>query len=217
MNKQALARPSDNDPAALLSLCGSCTGLVLKSVPPRETNTMYSDVQPSFRSFASNISGWCNRNILDLRQRADRLRKRVLAKRRLRGQSLHTILSALGIIMGAAAGGLWLNSRAAGLFALVLLLLLASIGRSLQRIASLLRTQPGVPLSPTWSVPRPGTASERNIYISTKAMERLRPWVEDQSSLTEESAKAYCSVLLDTMSILDPKLAGRAGAGDIWS
>lgn len=178
---------------------------------------MYSDVQPSVRTFASNMSGWYSRNILGLRQHAVRLRKRVLVIRQLRGQSLYAFLSAIGIIVGAAAGGLWLNSSAAGLFALILLLLLASIGRSLQRIAGLLRMQPGAPLYPTWSVPKTGTASERNIYISAKAMERLRPWVEDQSSLTEESAKAYCSVLLDTLAILDPKLAGRAGAGDIWS
>jgi hypothetical protein len=41
--------------------------------------------------------------------------------------------------------------------------------------------------------------------INAKAIEHLLPWVKDESSLTEESAKAYCSVLLDTLATPHPK------------
>jgi len=49
--------------------------------------------------------------------------------------------------------------------------------------------------------------SERDFEVSTRAIEHLRPWVEDETSLTEERAKACCAVLLDTLATLHPKFA----------
>ncbi len=49
--------------------------------------------------------------------------------------------------------------------------------------------------------------SEGNFEVSARAIEHLLPWVKDEASLTEESAKAYCSVLLDTLATLHPKFA----------
>jgi len=178
---------------------------------------MDSDVQPSVRTLASNLSGWCKRNIAGIRQNTVRWLKSLRIKRRVRRPSVYSAVSAAGIIAGATAAGLWLNSSAAGLFALIVLFLLASIGRWLQRIADVLRMQPSAALQPSWPASKTKTSNERSFYISSKAMERLRPWVEDQSTLTEESAKAYCSVLLDTLAMVDPRLAGKAHAGDIWS
>jgi hypothetical protein len=43
--------------------------------------------------------------------------------------------------------------------------------------------------------------------MSTEAIEHLLPWVKDETALTEESAKAYCSVLLDTLATPNPKFA----------
>lgn len=175
---------------------------------------MRGNIQRSARTFASNVYGWCKYNILRLGQDISRLLRNSSIKPLLSQQSVHKTLPLVGIVAGAVACGLWLNSTAAGVFALILLFLLLSIVKSLDRIAALLRTQSAVPLHSNWRASSLETASQRNIYISAKAMERLRPWVEDESPLTEESAKAYCSVLLDTLAILRPGLAGRAHAED---
>jgi hypothetical protein len=134
--------------------------------------------------------------------------------RRLSPQSVRKALPLTAIIAGAAAAALWLNSIAAGVFVLILLFLLSNIGRSLQHIVGLLRTQSAAALHPAWRAPSVEGPNQHNIYISVKAMERLRPWVDDESSLTEESAKAYCSVLLDTLAMLRPMMAGRARVED---
>lgn len=56
-----------------------------------------------------------------------------------------------------------------------------------------------------WNTSGTVERSERNFEVGAKAIEHLRPWVEDETALTEESAKAYCSVLLDTLATLHPK------------
>ena len=175
---------------------------------------MRGNIQRSARTFASNVYGWCKYNIMRLGQNISHLLKNSGIKQRLSRQSVRKTLPLVGIIAGAVACGLWLNSTAAGVFALILLFLLSSIVQSLDRMAALMRTQSVAPLHSNWRASSLETPSQRNIYISAKAMERLRPWVEDQSPLTEESAKAYCSVLLDTLAILRPGLAGRAHAED---
>jgi hypothetical protein len=160
------------------------------------------------------MSSWCRQSVLRVEQGTSQLLKRVHIKRRLSRQSARRALPLVGIVAGAAACALWLNSTAAGVFALILLFLLSNIGRSLQHIVGLLRTQSAVALHPTWRAGSIEGPSQHNIYISAKAMERLRPWVEDEGSLTEESAKAYCSVLLDTLAMLRPTMAGRARVED---
>lgn len=175
---------------------------------------MHAAIQRSTRAFASNLSAWRSHALLRIKQRARELRK-VRVKRFLGGRLAYETLSLAGIIAGAAACALWQDSRAAGVFALIALFLLASIGRSLHRIAAGMRAEPAAAVYPN-TAPA-DTSDPRNIYISAKAMQRLRPWVEDQSSLTEESAKAYCSVLLDTLAMLHPKLSGRTHAEDKWS
>ena len=169
---------------------------------------MHSTTQNSARGLASSISGWCGDKFLGLEQRIRRLLKNGALKRHLSRQSVRKALPLIGIIAGAAGCALWLNSAAAGVFAFMLLFLLLNIGRSLQHIAGLLRTQSAGDLHS--ASPRVEGPNQHNIYISAKAMERLRPWVEDESALTEESAKAYCSVLLDTLAMLRPTMAGRA-------
>ena len=176
---------------------------------------MHAGIQRSTRAFALNLSAWYSHAVLRMKQHARTLLKNLRVKRLLGGRVVRQVLWLAGIVAGAAACAVWLDSRAAGLLALILLFLLASIGRSLERIATGMRTQPAACLYPSTSTVE--TTEQRKIYISAKAMERLRPWVEDESSLTEESAKAYCSVLLDTLAMLHPKLSGRAYAEDKWS
>lgn len=174
---------------------------------------MHSNIQRSAQDLAGSISARCKNSFLRLEQRSRRLLKNVHV-RPLSPQSVRKALPLTAIIAGAAAAALWLNSVAAGVFALILLFLLSNIGRSLQHIVGLLRTQFAAALHPAWRAPSVEGPNQHNIYISAKAMERLRPWVEDESSLTEESAKAYCSVLLDTLAMLRPTMAGRARVED---
>lgn len=169
---------------------------------------MHSTIQGSARGLASSISGWCSDLFLSLEQRIRRLLKNTGVKRPLSRQWVRKGLPLIGVIVGAAGCALWSNSTAAGVFAFILLFLLSNIGKSLQHIAGLLRTQSGGTLHSASRAPE--GPNQHNIYISAKAMERLRPWVEDEGSLTEESAKAYCSVLLDTLAMLRPTMAGRA-------
>lgn len=171
----------------------------------------------SARNFAGRIIGRCRKLILLIEQRAGLWLKGVRTGRRFRVRSVSDVISLLAGVAGAVACGLWLESIAAGLLAFILLLQLGRMVRSLERIAAVLKTQSAAPLLPHWRPAAREPANARSIYVSAKAMERLRPWVEDEGSLTEESAKAYCAVLLDTLAILDPKLAGRAGAEDTWS
>jgi hypothetical protein len=163
---------------------------------------------------AGSMSSWCKRSVLRLEQRTSRLLKSAHIKRHLSRQSVRRSLPLIGIVAGAAACALWLNSAAAGVFALILLFLLSNIGRSLEHIVGLWRTQSAAALHPAWRAPSIEGPNQHNIYISAKAMERLRPWVEDESTLTEESAKAYCSVLLDTLAMLRPTMAGKAWVED---
>jgi hypothetical protein len=175
---------------------------------------MHSTIQGSARGLASSISGWCSDRFLTFEQRIRRRLKNAGIKRHLSRQWVRKALPHIGIIAGAVACALWLNSTAAGVFALILLFLMANIGKSLQHIAGLLRAQSTAALHATSRAPSLEGPNQRNIYISAKAMERLRPWVEDESSLTEESAKAYCSVLLDTLTMLRPTMAGRVRLED---
>jgi CheY-like chemotaxis protein len=93
---------------------------------------------------------------------------------------------------GAAALGFWCGSISAALFAGVVLFFLAGIYKALRQIVATLGSG------------RSG-GSERNFEISARAIEHLRPWIEDETSLTEESAKACCAVLLDTLATLHPQ------------
>ena len=205
---------AENCPATLLSLHGIRTNLILESVLALRDHTMHSSTQHSARSLRSSISGWCSDSFLSLEQRTRRVLTNARIKHRLSQKSVRKALPLIGMIAGAAACALWLNSIAAGAFAFIVLFLLSNIGRSLQHIAGLLRAQSAAALHPAWRAPSVEGPNQPNIYISTKAMERLRPWVDDESALTEESAKAYCSVLLDTLAMLRPTMAGRARVED---
>ena len=58
-----------------------------------------------------------------------------------------------------------------------------------------------------WKVPRIAERREASFEMSTEAIEHLLSWVKDETSLTEESAKTYCSVLLDTLATAHTKFA----------
>lgn len=178
---------------------------------------MRGELKQSARYFLGNLVIRTKRGILFLTQGAAQWLKIVTGRRRVGVLPFRDLLSLTAILAGGVACGLWLDSIAAGLLAFIALVLLSRIARSLERIVACLKPQAAAAVLPERRSSDVARASARKVYVSTKAMERLRPWVEDESTLTEESAKAYCSVLLDTLAILEPRLAGRAPAEDTWS
>jgi hypothetical protein len=105
----------------------------------------------------------------------------------------------VAVLAGAAAFGFWQDSIGAAVFACFVLFLLAGIYKALRQIVATLRGEPYrmIVANANWKVSRIAERSEANFEMSTEAIEHLLPWVKDKTALTEESAKAYCSVLLD--------------------
>jgi len=122
---------------------------------------------------------------------------------------IHDAISAIAVLGGAVAFGFWRDSISAGLFACFALFLMAGIYKALRQIVATLRWEPDgtVAANVHWNTFSAAERSEPNFEISANAIEHLLPWVKDEASLTEESAKAYCSVLLGTLATLHPKLA----------
>jgi hypothetical protein len=121
---------------------------------------------------------------------------------------IHATIPPAAVLAGAAAFGFWWDSVSAGLFACFALFLLAGIYNRLRQLVVTLRWEHDriIAANSNWNTSGTVERSERNFEVGAKAIEHLRPWVEDETALTEERAKAYCSVLLDTLSTLLPNL-----------
>jgi hypothetical protein len=124
---------------------------------------------------------------------------------------IHDTIPRVAVLAGAAAFGFWWGSISAGLFACFTLFFLAAIYKALRQIVATLRWEHDriTAANSNWNTSSIAGQSARNFEIGAKAIEHLQPWVKDETSLTEESAKAYCSVLLDTLAALHPKIAER--------
>ncbi len=122
---------------------------------------------------------------------------------------VHDVFLHLGIIMGAAAFGLWWHSMGAGLFAGVTLFFLAGIYSSMRRVAAIPRSDHDriVATNSQRNASPIEAFTGREIELLTQAIDRLQPWVSDETTLTEEHAKACCSILLETVATLRPQLA----------
>lgn len=120
---------------------------------------------------------------------------------------IHNTIPSLAVLAGAAAFGFWWGSISAGLFACVALFFLAGIYNTLRQIVATVRWERDRRIAVNSSRNTSSFAERGELEIGASAIERLRPWVEGETSLTEESAKAYCSVLLDTLGALHPKFA----------
>jgi hypothetical protein len=120
---------------------------------------------------------------------------------------IHDAIPPVAVLAGAIAFGFWWNSINAGLFACFALFFLAGIYNSLRQIVATLRSEHDCMIAAnsnrnTCSIPE---RSQQSLETSARAIEHLRPWVEDETSLTEESAKACCTILLDTLATLNPR------------
>jgi hypothetical protein len=103
----------------------------------------------------------------------------------------------------------WCNSFPAALFGGIVLSFLAGIYRAGEQLAA--RTNFGRSDDPSAEFEGLEPIPPRT-DIQLKAIQRLRPWVDDEISLTEEGAKAYCTVLLDLLAGMDGKLLGISGS-----
>ena len=172
---------------------------------------MHTDIgtRPSASSLATNIQGWINPLATKIQQWiasfVKKAKKAVVSN--LSANRIQDTIPPVAVLAGAAAFGFWWNSVSAGLFAGFALFFMASIYKALRQIVATLRWQRdrAIALNSSWNTSGTVERSERNLEVGARAIERLRPWVEDETPLTEESAKAYCSVLLDTLATIHPK------------
>jgi polygalacturonase len=168
-------------------------------------------IPPSVGSLATNIQGRISpfatkmqRRIASLGTKAN---KGMVAN--LTANWIQNAIPAVAVPGGGVAFGFWQDSASAGLFACFALFLLAGIYKALRQIVATHRWQPDrtIAANASENTSRIAERSEPNFEISAEAIEHLLPWVKDETPLTEESAKAYCSVLLDTLAALHPKCA----------
>ncbi len=110
------------------------------------------------------------------------------------------LIPPLGILMGALALGWWQQSFAAALFAGIGLFFLASIDKTTKRtFAAIRRLGNGSRVADA-----AGSAPEKSEGVRSDALDEaigcLKPWLTNEASLTEESAKQCCAVLVDSVA-----------------
>ena len=170
-----------------------------------------TEIQPSVGSLTTNIQGRISRLAAKMQRWITSLVKK--AKKAMvfdrSAHWIHDTIPPAAVLAGAAAFGFWWDSINAGLFACFALFFLAGIYKGLRQLVATLRWEHDriIAANSNWNTSGTVERSERNFEVGVKAMEHLRPWVEDETALTEERAKAYCSVLLDTLATLHPKFA----------
>jgi hypothetical protein len=168
-------------------------------IPP-SVGSLATNVQDRISPLATKMQQW-------IASLVKKVKKDIVAN--LSANWIHEVFPPVAAIGGAVAFGFWWDSISAGLFACFALFLLAGIYKALRQIVATLRRESDhiFAANPNWNISRIAERSEPNFEINAKAIEHLLPWVKDETSLTEESAKAYCSVLLDTLATLHPKFA----------
>ncbi len=166
-------------------------------------------IRPSVSSLATNIQGWIRPFATRVQQwitsMAKKAKKAIVFD--LSATWIHNVIPPVAVLAGAAAFGFWWGSISAGLFACFALSFLAAIYKALRQIVSILHWERDCKLSENSNGSSITMRSEQDFEVSARAIEHLRPWVEDETSLTEERAKACCAVLLDTLATLHPKFA----------
>ena len=167
-------------------------------IPP-SVASLATNVQGRISPFATKMQRWITFLV--------KVKREMVAN--LSTNWIHDAIPPVAVIGGAVAFGFWQSSIIAALFAFFALFLLAGIYKALRQIVAALRREPDriIAANPKWNISRIAERSEPNFEISATAIEHLLPWVKGETSLTEESAKEYCSVLLDTFAALHQKCA----------
>jgi hypothetical protein len=100
--------------------------------------------------------------------------------------------------MGTVAFGLWCQSIAATLFAGIGLFFLAGTYQATERmLAAIRRSDSDLRYSDGRTLADPTLPTS---YALNEAIGRLKPWLASEVSLTEENAKEYCAVLMDSVT-----------------
>src|SRR5437667_7995489 len=150
-------------------------------------------IRPSVSSLATNIQGWIRPFATRVQQwitsMAKKAKKAIVFD--LSATWIHNVIPPVAVLAGAAAFGFWWGSISAGLFACFALSFLAAIYKALRQIVSVLHWERDCKLSENSNGSSIAMRSEQDFEVSARAIEHLRPWVEDQTSLTEERAKAW--------------------------
>ena len=172
---------------------------------------MHIGMRPSVGSLATNIQGRISALAIQTQQRIAALVKKAKTVMvfDLSANWIRNAIPPVAVLAGATALGFWQDSIGAAVFACFALFLLAGIYKALRQIVATLRGEPDrmIVANANWKLSRIGEPSEANFEMSTEAIEHLLPWVRDETALTEETAKAYCAVLLDTLATRHPKFA----------
>ena len=172
---------------------------------------MHIGIRPSVGSLATKIQGWISALATKMQRGIASLVKKAKTAMvlDLSANWIRNAIPPVAVLGGAAAFGFWQDSIGAGVFACFALFLLAGIYKALRQIVATIRWKRDSVIAPNsgWNTSGTAERNERNFEVGAKAIEHLRPWVEDETALTEERAKAYCSVLLDTLAALHSKFA----------
>ncbi len=153
-----------------------------------------TEIQPSVGSLTTNIQGRISRLAAKMQRWITSLVKK--AKKAIvfdrSAHWIHDTIPPAAVLAGAAAFGFWWDSVSAGLFACFALFFLAGIYKGLRQLVATLRWEHDriIAANSNWNTSGTVERSERNFEVGVKAMEHLRPWVEDETALTEERAKA---------------------------
>ncbi len=153
-----------------------------------------TEIQPSVGSLTTNIQGRISRLAAKMQRWITSLVKK--AKKAMvfdrSAHWIHDTIPPAAVLAGAAAFGFWWDSVSAGLFACFALFFLAGIYKGLRQLVATLRWEHDriIAANSNWNTSGTVERSERNFEVGVKAMEHLRPWVEDETALTEERAKA---------------------------
>ena len=172
---------------------------------------MHIGIRPSVGSLATKIQGWISALATKMQRGIASLVKKAKTAMvlDLSANWIRNAIPPVAVLGGAAAFGFWQDSIGAGVFACFALFLLAGIYKALRQIVATLRREPDrmIAANSNGNTSSITERSERNLEVSARAIEHLRPWVQDETSLTEDGAKACCAILLDTLAGLHPKLA----------
>lgn len=120
--------------------------------------------------------------------------------KRAKSRQAHRMIPPAGVVMGAAAFGLWWQNLAAALFAGIGLFFLAGIYKTTERMLVTSRRSEDEPHSGDRAVHTPPEPTLENSDAVNEAIGSLKPWVADEVLLTEENAKQCCAILLDSVA-----------------
>jgi len=118
-------------------------------------------------------------------------------------QPSRSVITSLGILIGAVTFGLWWRSFEAGLFAAISLSFLAGIYRNSERTLAAVRQWENK--TPAEEIEAPAEAPvitppvPEDSEAVKEAVQYLQPWLANEVSLTEEGVRDRCAVLVDSV------------------